>query len=1510
MALGQYRIKVVPVLDTASLQNQLAQAGVKGGSVGKAGQVGGEAYANSFTRALKERFKYSIANALIYGTQNAVKDMVNNVRELDKAQTELRKVTDLGGKSLEKYTNRAYKMSGAVAKTGTEIIQAATEFSKQGFGTEDALKLSKIASEFQNIADTEIDAATAAKFINSQIKAFGNTDGFKQLTSDAEKAEKVIDAVNEVANNFGVGTNDLQMALTKTGAALKGYGNSYSETIGLITAGTEMLPNQASKVARGWRTIGANVLKLAQSEETLEAANGKVNISLRDSQGNMKSTFDILQDLHTGIDGQSVAWKDLSQEEQSAISLMLAGKTQTEVFKSTMDNFSQAIKANETALNSQGSAARENAKYLDSIQGHLASFQSAWEKLSYDLIDSKTIKSFIDIGTGAINVIDRIVNALDKLPGKTGALVGLVSIFSSILGAKKLWSIAEGMVGISKGVEAVGATAKTTTSFTSLFAKDLTSWVAGGTSVIGTLGMLAGAVAVVGTAFYIANEQYKNSFRGKVDEYHKIGNEIESIQSEIETLTSKEGALTGEEQTRLNLLKMQLQVLEKQQAITQKEATQAFNKEAKKNLAQDVSGLAKDSQAPDYGGKYIKAMRERLSLEKQIAAIQEESAKSGKVNEKQLEKLNKQYEEAVANEGDWLEALIKQHDLLSEVSYDELDNWGKTYYDNIHKAYLQAQSDIRSVQDAVGNAVDAFGSQQFDAWNIDVSSLKSAADLAEQIKSKISELGDDEEITIYARDEAGNIIDAISQKKGELTNEEWELVVDATTSGNYDKLKQEIDSGNVEHKDILMQFIPEGEGNVESVKSDLSESETTPIKFEPEGAEKVDATKKSLAKDETTTVGVKTDGGENKIRAGLAEIMKPKTATVNVTERGLKSVKSEYDSIKPKTVNVTINKTTVETTVKKAGGKRKGEKGGMAWLGDEGSAQNPKPELVVSDEGAYLAGTQGWEMRNLKPSDTVYTYAQTKKLLSGKQTFSGVASELPRFKKGKKKKATKSTPATNANVNKAQQKVNKAKNKKAKKKAKEALEKLQKQRETKRNEFDSKVAQLKHNAKVNHWTDAQYQAEYTNLYNQYSAYLSGDQSNTYTEDHDEYLDTLAKDESERLVGLVSVGGMTAASAVSSINAQTHLTADEKKDYRAKAYKSSVEYNLKEYQNGKATRQQVLNDIQNYYKERGKYDEDYYKMVDELREADKAKELKRLNELQEKEKGKLSYIKKYAQQQKDYYDEQVAKEKEEAEELETLIELQDKLNNAKKTMVKVYREGVGFVYEQDTQAIREAQKALEDYNKEHTKTDLEQKAEAWQKIIDAIGEAEDLSEMKELEVLLGITDISQLTGNIGLDATKWGNLAKTILATEMGLADIEKVLNEANGADIEKLIGSTLSSGDKTISSSLLSQYIAKHSFASGTLSSPSGFSIVGEGGPELRYLSKGSAIFSNGISRNLMEWGQYSPAQVLSSVLGGTQSQVFNFDKIVLPNVHNADEFYKELQALPNRAIQQSTFRM
>lgn len=170
-----------------------------------------------------------------------------------------------------------------------------------------------------------------------------------------------------MANSFAVGTNDLSTALIKAGTSLGSVGNTFEETIGLVTAGTEILVGQPSKVGNGLRTIGLNIAALAKESENYVAANGAVNISLRDSQGEMRSTYDILKDLYEGVEGQSVAWKDLSSVQQAAIGEALAGKNQYNVLTSVMTNFSSAINATKTALNSAGSATRENAAYMESL---------------------------------------------------------------------------------------------------------------------------------------------------------------------------------------------------------------------------------------------------------------------------------------------------------------------------------------------------------------------------------------------------------------------------------------------------------------------------------------------------------------------------------------------------------------------------------------------------------------------------------------------------------------------------------------------------------------------------------------------------------------------------------------------------------------------------------------------------------------------------------------------------------------------------------------------------------------------------------------------------------------------------------------------------------------------------------------------------------------------------------------------------------------------------------------
>lgn len=161
---------------------------------------------------------------------------LNPLWEFDKALTEFKKVSDLSGEALTEYTDKLGKMGIEVARTKTEMVEASTEFVKSGFSEEDSATLARIASLFQNIADSELDAGDAASFIISQLKAFNYS---------ADQAEGVIDAINEVSNNFAVSSTDISTGLSKTSSAMAVLGNDFSQTIGLITAGTELMTGQA-----------------------------------------------------------------------------------------------------------------------------------------------------------------------------------------------------------------------------------------------------------------------------------------------------------------------------------------------------------------------------------------------------------------------------------------------------------------------------------------------------------------------------------------------------------------------------------------------------------------------------------------------------------------------------------------------------------------------------------------------------------------------------------------------------------------------------------------------------------------------------------------------------------------------------------------------------------------------------------------------------------------------------------------------------------------------------------------------------------------------------------------------------------------------------------------------------------------------------------------------------------------------------------------------------------------
>ena len=174
------------------------------------------------------------------------------------------------------------------------------EFKKSGYSDDDAAQLALVAQMYRNVADEQLDAGTAANFIVSQMKAFNLT---------AEDSQHIIDAVNEVSNNYAVSSSDLARNIGNASAAMAAGGNTMEQTLGMMTAMTEITRN-GSKASRGLVTIQSRYNQiLDESSSTgkkLTDFYTKHGIQLKDETGQLRSMYDVLGDLSSKWGGLTV----------------------------------------------------------------------------------------------------------------------------------------------------------------------------------------------------------------------------------------------------------------------------------------------------------------------------------------------------------------------------------------------------------------------------------------------------------------------------------------------------------------------------------------------------------------------------------------------------------------------------------------------------------------------------------------------------------------------------------------------------------------------------------------------------------------------------------------------------------------------------------------------------------------------------------------------------------------------------------------------------------------------------------------------------------------------------------------------------------------------------------------------------------------------------------------------------------------------------------------------------
>ena len=384
-----------------------------------------------FEKLFGQHLSTMITMAALHKMQDALRIVYQNVVEIDTAVTELRKVSEYTGKSLEEYMGRAAEQAQKLGVSISDYVNSTADWKRLGYSDEDAENLATYSTLLRNVGDNIDDVNTSSSYLISTLQGFGLL---------ADQAEDVVNKIDAVANTQPVTAKDLGEILTRSSAAMSAANNTLEETIALGTAANAVIQD-ADTVGTTLKSLsmylraaksdaenaGIEVDGMANSVSELRSElKSLTGVDIMLDSKNFKSTYQIMKEL-------SQVWSGLSDVTQANVTEMIGGKRNANAVSAILNNFDVAESAMESAANSDNVAWEENEKWLDSIQGRLGQLDASFQVLSQDVLSSDLVKGGVSFLTSIVKLLDKIINLTGALPAGLG-----IAAFATQLGEPKM----------------------------------------------------------------------------------------------------------------------------------------------------------------------------------------------------------------------------------------------------------------------------------------------------------------------------------------------------------------------------------------------------------------------------------------------------------------------------------------------------------------------------------------------------------------------------------------------------------------------------------------------------------------------------------------------------------------------------------------------------------------------------------------------------------------------------------------------------------------------------------------------------------------------------------------------------------------------------------------------------------------------------------------------------------------------------------------------------------------
>lgn len=357
--------------------------------------------------------------------------------DFNQAMSGVKAISGATGSEFEALREKALELGAATAFSSQEVAAGMIEMAKAGWSSQQIID--GMGGVLDAAAASGESLATVSTIVADAITSFGLA---------AADSTRVADLMAQAANSGTIDIVDIGESMKYAAPLAKALGFSIED----VTTAIAAMSTAGIKGSQAGTSLRTMFSGLSSDVKLASDTFGEVKVAVRDSDGNMRSLFDILSDMRTVFDKMTQAEKVMNAENiagKNGMSGLLAVMTMTQ---------SEYEKLAATMYESQGAADETARTMQDNLSMAVEQLGGAFETLGIRIGDVLTpiIRSFVEWLTGVVEKIGqldptilKIVTAIAALSAALGPLL--------LIGAKVLTLIASAKTAMATLGIATGA---------------------------------------------------------------------------------------------------------------------------------------------------------------------------------------------------------------------------------------------------------------------------------------------------------------------------------------------------------------------------------------------------------------------------------------------------------------------------------------------------------------------------------------------------------------------------------------------------------------------------------------------------------------------------------------------------------------------------------------------------------------------------------------------------------------------------------------------------------------------------------------------------------------------------------------------------------------------------------------------------------------------------------------------------------------------------------------------